>query len=135
MAKQKISAQRKYEIGTLFDYKLQDVMLPPTLDPVIYPQMNLNTAKAWFQVLSIIQETTSDDIEAGIVSYTFAPIDALLGILAYIVALAADVTVLLAVLANIIALILTHIAVLLAVLPRIRLLPVVALRILAAIGS
>ena len=71
MAKQKISAQRKYEIGTLFDYKLQDVMLPPTLDPVIYPQMNLNTAKAWFQVLSIIQETTSDDIEAGIVSYTF----------------------------------------------------------------
>ena len=53
----------------------------------------------------------------GIVSYTFAPIDALLGILAYIVALAADVTVLLAVLANIIALILTHIAVLLAVLP------------------
>ena len=75
MAKQKISAQRKYEIGTLFDYKLQDVMLPPTLDPVIYPQMNLNTAKAWFQVLSIIQETTSDDIEAGIVSYTFPALD------------------------------------------------------------
>ena len=75
MGKQKISAQRKYEIGTLFEYKLQDVMLPPTLDPVIYPKMNLNTAKAWFQVLSIVQETTPDDIEAGIVSYTFPALD------------------------------------------------------------
>lgn len=75
MGRKKISAHKEIDIANLFDYKLQDVSLPSSLDPVAYPKMTLNTIKAWFLFLSMVEETTAEEAGKRIIAYTFPALD------------------------------------------------------------
>lgn len=69
--------ERRIEIGTLQPNSdlVHDVSLPLSLDTVNYPQMGLDSIKAWYLFLSIIRQARPEEYEARACCYTFPALE------------------------------------------------------------
>ena len=69
--------ENKIELGALQSNQehIYDVSLPLSLDSTLYPKMNLANIKAWYLFMSIVKESTPEEYQSGICSYTFPALD------------------------------------------------------------